>query len=478
MGLNPLNTLGIAVPLHRQSGIPGKIAGALLVASNIVGCLPLLHSPYGCAFQRRVNPFNPTIMLEQLLCTRLTEVEAIMGGEEKLYDAIIDASSRFNPSMIMVISTCVPDIICDDMDDVVSRAREKLGIPIVLVKDVRHFRAPRGFQAAMIALAEQFLSRSEVEENSVNIFTFPIHEGGVKVSELVEALVKAGIRVNGVYFNKNSVDEVRRFPRAEITVVDHYLQWCREYERKLGMKFLTVTPREADNLLEALPYGVNGFKRLLLRIGRALGREGEVESSVKQILRNAESELERLRRVFSGTRIAAAGNLYGSIELLLIEELGAKCEALFFDLSSLRRTLKDEDLKRIVDRHIRTIERIQGYAPQPYIDLDLNEAVRVAKNLGVDLVVCGYKQNPVHFLRCGVKAVSASMLGARLRVGARAAISFYRRLARIIASNTSASPPLLGLARYSQGSRKDLPEQWGLLCELFKELYLETRSPS
>ncbi len=471
--INPLDLLGIAIPLHRQSGIPGKVAGALLVASSIVNCLPLLHSPYGCAFQRRVNPFNPSATLDRLLCTRLTEVEAVMGGESKLYEALVDAYNRYRPSMMMVISTCVPDIVGDDMESAVARARRELGIPIVLVKEVRHFRAPRGFQAAMVALADQLMEKSGVEEGSVNIFTFPIHGGGIHVAELIDVLKKAGIGVNGVYLYRNSVDEVKRFPCAELTVVDYYQQWCAEYERRFGMKFVAMKPRDVDDVLDAVPYGVYGFKRLLLRVGKALGREGEVETAVSTALKDVENELEKLRKFFSRMRIAVYGNLYGSIELLLVAELGARCEAVFFDLSPLRRVLREEDLKKIVSRYIKTIEKVQGYSPQLYIDLGIDEEVKIAKNLRVDLVVCGYRQNPIHFLEHGVKAISASMIGARLRIGARSALAIYKRIKEMIESGTLSSKPLLSLARYSQSYRKDLPYQWSLLCELFKELYLE-----
>jgi len=114
-------------------GINCKISGAVFSVSEIVGAIPLIHGPTGCAFHQRLTPWRMYASVYNAESTNLREDDVIYGGERKLREGIILAYEKYNPSLIVVLPTCVSGLIGDDISGICQDIRSEVRCNIVYV---------------------------------------------------------------------------------------------------------------------------------------------------------------------------------------------------------------------------------------------------------------------------------------------------------------------------------------------------------
>ncbi len=107
---------------------PSSIVAALYTARDLGVDCAVLHGPSGCSFKH-------ARLLEEdgmrVLTTSLADNEFVFGGQRRLEDVLRDAETRFSPTRIAVIGTCVAMIIGEDL----AAAVEESGIqtPVITV---------------------------------------------------------------------------------------------------------------------------------------------------------------------------------------------------------------------------------------------------------------------------------------------------------------------------------------------------------
>ena len=114
------------------AGCKGVILGPTRDIVNIT------HGPIGCGFYswltRRNQTHAPTDEHDNFMpycfSTDMQDENIIFGAEKKLRDAIQEAYDLFQPKAIAVFSTCPVGLIGDDVHQVASEMKEKLGINI------------------------------------------------------------------------------------------------------------------------------------------------------------------------------------------------------------------------------------------------------------------------------------------------------------------------------------------------------------
>lgn len=65
------------------------------------------------------------------LSTNLNEADVITGGEKKLREAVLYADKTFRPQAILVVNTCVPSLIGDDVDSMLSKFSDEVTAKLV-----------------------------------------------------------------------------------------------------------------------------------------------------------------------------------------------------------------------------------------------------------------------------------------------------------------------------------------------------------
>ena len=99
---------------------------ALANLGKIEGVIPILHGPQACTFGNQIGSMfcRPSRLLT--IGTTLKKSEVIFGGEEKLKEQIINVYNQYKPEVIVIINTCVPQLIGEDIKGVIIEFKEKI----------------------------------------------------------------------------------------------------------------------------------------------------------------------------------------------------------------------------------------------------------------------------------------------------------------------------------------------------------------
>ena len=103
--------------------------GAVLAALGFAGTLPLVHGSQGCAayfrshFARHFKEPVPAVS------SSMTEDAAVFGGLNNLVEALTNARALYRPEMIAVSTTCMAEVIGDDLHNFIGAARQKEAVP-------------------------------------------------------------------------------------------------------------------------------------------------------------------------------------------------------------------------------------------------------------------------------------------------------------------------------------------------------------
>lgn len=103
--------------------------GAMYAALGLHGCLPHSHGSQGCCSYHRSalsRHFREPIMAGT---SSFSEGSSVFGGQANLIQAIDTMFTVYSPEVIAIHTTCLSETIGDDMNAIISKAREDGHIP-------------------------------------------------------------------------------------------------------------------------------------------------------------------------------------------------------------------------------------------------------------------------------------------------------------------------------------------------------------
>lgn len=103
--------------------------GAELAAHGFEGCLPFVHGSQGCASYYRSTLNRHFREPAPAVCSAMSEDAAVFGGQNNLHEGLENAYALYKPKMMAVFTTCMPEIIGDDLTGFIRNARQKGHIP-------------------------------------------------------------------------------------------------------------------------------------------------------------------------------------------------------------------------------------------------------------------------------------------------------------------------------------------------------------
>ena len=103
--------------------------GSLYAAIGFEKTLPYVHGSQGCAAYYRSHfirhfkePFPAT-------CDSMTEDAAVFGGHNNMYVGLENSYKLYKPDMFAICTSCMSEVIGDDLNNFIKNAREKGSIP-------------------------------------------------------------------------------------------------------------------------------------------------------------------------------------------------------------------------------------------------------------------------------------------------------------------------------------------------------------
>lgn len=314
----------------------------LLPTLGMLASLPdtaiIVHGAIGCASTgfganigsrlRHVQMGRTSIKDTIWISTNLTESEVVHGGEQRLEDTIYETYEELKPKSIVVLQTCAPSIIGDDLHSIIDRVREKLDIPI-LASTCEGFKTKiwaTGYDVAFHAIVHGFIEndkegrpprkegRKEGEKPLVNIINLA-SVGLTDENEIRRMLNSIGIEVN-IGPNFASREDIRRMTQADLTVSicpthdDYFVDYLN---KEYGIPYV----------LRDMPIGLGNTRNWLLDIAEKVGLKKEAEEFIEEETKKTLSAVEKYTPYLKGKKVfLSAGEFRALVTGLLIQELG------------------------------------------------------------------------------------------------------------------------------------------------------------
>jgi len=434
-----------------QYGIDCKVYGAICAISEIKNAVPLVHGPEGCAYY---PSFFPTDALRMKLLgerypppiysTAMTEPHVIYGGENRLEDAIVELDRREKPELIGVIGSCVPAIIGDDLEEVVSKVRNVISAAVIATPSSGYDddRAERqyiddiarntinawndnnkeelkfgiekcGRLDAMYSLVEQLTEdQGYKDDKSVNIDTFGrLHyyeDLKGEMEEIRMTLNKIGIKVN-MMFPGCSVSDIKRMPAAELNFMRRSENAAKYMQKEYDMDYLF------DPLCVKYT-GLDGIERFYMDIASKFNLEGEAEDVLKNVQSALDAELGIIRKQLKDKAFSVVlVPMTISVEYLkMLEFIGLNIKVLFINTEWLERFGTKKEYTDAIANELREHANKLGIEAV-FTNLEAFEEVKKAKETGVDLALVDTltddEERTMLYEQNGVKAMSPSLCG-------------------------------------------------------------------
>ncbi len=310
---------------------------SLAIISTIRDSVIIAHAPLGCGgsmlasagisknFQKlRDSNAKGLIWLN----TNLDNNDVVGGGEQKLRDAVLYADREFRPSSIIVLNSCVPGIIGDDIDSILGELQNIVSARIVPIHC-------EGFKSKIMASAYDSVyhgilrnlvgEREEVarvfedelellKENyrisrTVNILN--VSSMSKQDEDELTRLVKAlglNVRILPCYAHPDDFLDVRDAALNVSICATHDDYFVEHIKEIYGIPFV----------LKAIPIGVKNTNQWLLDIATFFGLEQKAQKLIEAETKELIDALKPFREELNGKKVFLGG---GEIRILATAEL-------------------------------------------------------------------------------------------------------------------------------------------------------------
>ena len=245
-----------------------------------LGGMTVMHDPSGC--NSTYNTHDEIRWYEEdslIFISGLTEIDAIMGNDEKFIHDIEEAASELKPRFIALASSPIPYMNGTDFPAIAEVTEQDTGIPTFAVPTNGMHDYVRGAGMALEAIAEHFvLPKSHAEDVSnkntegkgrnrlVNLLgVTPLDFGPLDHAETMKrSLEQYGWQINSMWAMGDSLDQLSKSADAAVNVVVSSvgLRAAKVLQRKFGTPYVVGAPvgRFTEKLSEAMETAVSGAK--------------------------------------------------------------------------------------------------------------------------------------------------------------------------------------------------------------------------
>jgi len=299
---------------------------SLAIINTIMNSVIIVHGPIGCGaslvaqagISKQYQKLrDPNAFGLRWINTNLDEVDVISGGEEKLQSAILNADREYRPSAIIVMNSCVPALIGDDIDTLISELQKQVYAKIVPVRC-------EGFKTKIQATAYDAVYHGilrtlvgKEEEDEVPVIPYELEELKEKYQrsrtdeeELVKLLrmLELNVRILPCYAHPDDFVDAYETALNVSICATHDDYFVEHMKAKYGVPFI----------LRTFPIGISNTNKWILDIARFFGMEEQARKLVDIEVAALNKALAPYREFLKGKTAFLAG---GEIRILTTAEL-------------------------------------------------------------------------------------------------------------------------------------------------------------
>lgn len=303
---------------------------SLGILNTLRNAVVIMHGPIGCGycstattgtgktFKRLRDPKSSgTIWIS----SNLDENDVIAGGEKKLREAVAFADAEYKPEIIIVVSSCVPALIGDDVDSILENIQPETHAKL-LACSCEGFKTKvmaTAYDAAYNGIMKGITSHAQkLQANNKRVNVFNV--GSMSRSDELEIqrlLNSLGLEVKFLPCYSAPDDFVNTLDAAlNVSICgthdDYYLKFL---DQNFGI----------PALIDTIPIGKRNTARWLKKIAQHFGLEAEAEKLIAEEEAELDEALVQFRKVLQGKRVYIGG---GEVRVLatasIAQDLGMK----------------------------------------------------------------------------------------------------------------------------------------------------------
>ena len=265
--------------------------GAVLCALGFEETMPYVHGSQGCVAYFRTY-FNRHFK-EPVACVSdsMTEDAAVFGGQKNMFAGLENAKALYKPKMIAVSTTCMAEVIGDDLNAFIGNAKKEGSVPEDYPTPFAHTPSFVGshttgwdnmFEGIMRYFTLNYMEDKEVGSNGkINIVPgFETYLGNFRVmhrmldemgvehtmlSDPTEVLDTPADGQFRMYAGGTTIDEVKDAPNATDTL------FLQPWQSVKSMKYTKNTWNQPTNKIN-IPMGLDWTDEFLMQVSELTGK--------------------------------------------------------------------------------------------------------------------------------------------------------------------------------------------------------------
>jgi nitrogenase molybdenum-iron protein alpha/beta subunit len=313
---------------------------ALASLGKIQGVIPLLHGPQPCLYQNQVGSMSCRPAQLITAGTLINKSNVIFGGEENLKQQVRNIYAKYKPRVVVIINTCVPQLIGEDVEGVITELAEEL--PELTVATCKSgFNYPRsmpiGSDTSWAALVDGFPVKEKVP-GSIGIVGRAGQDAGNMASVDI-LLKKSGLTT--FLFPAPHIDELEKIACADtlypIHITPHLT--CKRIKERFGTE---------AHFIE-IPVGMEGTSNFFRAVADR-EKNQRLHDLVDQEEKRVRPEFERIKATFAGKGVRML-LVTGPANEVSIGKIMAEFGAEVFVVPCMRTKFYQQEKRIMQDRY-------------------------------------------------------------------------------------------------------------------------------
>ena len=248
------------IPQLTTALFPGThcpLMGAAMIAGGIKDCLLIIVGTDECSYYTKSLTLSDRYggINGRCVSVVLDSHDVTFGSTESMHKAFKEIVAEYQPKCVMLVTTCVIEVIGDDYDAIAEELTKQYNIPVMAVH-TEHFKCEDhfpGFERAITAC--QSIMQPQECDGSVNVLGQRF--GDFADTELYALLTKSGVKIDVQLPSGCTSDDICRAPAAKVNIVvnDIALPLAQKMQEQYGIPYVYFNRFAApEKILQAYQY--------------------------------------------------------------------------------------------------------------------------------------------------------------------------------------------------------------------------------
>lgn len=223
--------------------------GVMLTASYIKNMPVLVVGTSECTYYTKNFAYHRQKGKDSVYSLALKEKDVVFGAQVKVEKAIKQIVEIEEPDAIMIVTTCVPELIGEDYSSIEYSLSDEINIPIFVV-NTEHFKCNSHIPGMTRALRSLGNAMTKPKYNEgVNILGH--RQSDVEKTELVNLLKSQGIKINTVIPSKCDIEDIKNASNVKLNIVTDMIaiDLAKYMKEKFGIDYIYFDKHMSKNII-------------------------------------------------------------------------------------------------------------------------------------------------------------------------------------------------------------------------------------